>query len=191
MAVKKIAMIPARMGSQRLKLKNLKEIDGAPIIAHAIRKCLSSGVFDEVWVNSEHETFGEIAIKEGAFFHKRPKYLADSIATSEDFVYEFLNAHDCDYLFQVHSIAPLLQTNTIINFTEQMLITDIDVQLSCVNEQIECAYQDSPINFSYNIKTNSQELKPVQKITWSITGWKRENYIKGYLDKQCATYLSL
>ena len=52
-----LAMIPARMGSQRLKRKNLRELGGVPLIIRAIRKCLAAGVFDEVWVNSEHPTF--------------------------------------------------------------------------------------------------------------------------------------
>ena len=43
-----------------------------------------------------------------------------------------------------------------------------DVFLSAVNEQIECAYQDKPINFSFEAKTNSQELKPIQRITWRV-----------------------
>ena len=44
----KIAMIPARMGSQRLKRKNMRELHGVPLITLAIRKCLAAGVFDEV-----------------------------------------------------------------------------------------------------------------------------------------------
>ena len=104
----KIAMIPARMGSQRLKQKNLRHVGGLPLITRAIRKCLATHVFDEIWVNSEHPAFGEIAVQEGVHFHQRPVELADNTATSEQFVYEFLKAHPCDYLFQVHSIAPLL-----------------------------------------------------------------------------------
>ena len=33
-----IAMIPARMGSQRLKQKHLRELGGVPLITHAIHK---------------------------------------------------------------------------------------------------------------------------------------------------------
>ena len=47
-----VAMIPARMGSQKLKQKNLRELGGARLITRAIRKCLAAGVFDEVWVNT-------------------------------------------------------------------------------------------------------------------------------------------
>jgi len=43
-----LAMIPARMGSQRLPKKNLALLDGVPLINRAIRKCREAGCFDEV-----------------------------------------------------------------------------------------------------------------------------------------------
>ncbi len=184
----KIGMIPARMGSQRLKQKNLRELGGIPLITRAIRKCFAAEVFDEIWVNSEHPTFGEIALQEGVHFHQRPAELANNTATSEQFVYEFLKAHPCDYLFQVHSIAPLLNVQTIVDFVQTMLNRSYDVLLSVVNEQIECALDGKPINFTTDRKTNSQELTPVQRVTWSITGWQASTYITAYETGQCATY---
>lgn len=184
----KIAMIPARMGSQRLKQKNLREIDGVSIIARAIRRCREAGSFDEIWVNSEHDTFGEIAIREGVLFHKRPEALANNTATSEQFVYEFLQKHPCEHIFQVHSIAPLLKSSRIREFAEAMIQNDYDVLLSCVCDQIECAYQGKPVNFSFSEKTNSQDLKPVQRITWGITGWRSETFMAAHEAGKTATY---
>lgn len=183
-----IAMIPARMGSQRLKQKNLRELGGVPLITRAIRKCVSAGIFDEIWVNSEHQGFGEIASQEGVRFHQRPAELAGDTATSEDFVYEFLKAHPCDHLFQVHSIAPLLTAAQVAEFVVAMENGEYDVLLSVVNEQIECALDGNPMNFAFDRKTNSQDLMPVQRITWSITGWRRSTYIAGYEAGKCATY---
>ena len=65
-----IAMIPARMGSQRLAKKNLRELNGIPLIVRAIRKCIDAKCFDEIWVNSEHEDFGLIAETEGVLSQK-------------------------------------------------------------------------------------------------------------------------
>lgn len=183
-----IAMIPARMGSQRLKQKNLREIGGIPLITRAIRRCKAAGVFDEIWVNSEHPAFGEIAKEEGVLFHQRPAALASNTATSEDFIYEFLKAHACDMVFQVHSIAPLLREDTIRDFVTAMEESDNDVLLSCVLEQIECAMAGEPVNFTYERKQNSQELEPIQRVTWSITGWRSAPYIQAYEAKKCATY---
>ena len=184
----KIAMIPARLGSQRLKQKNLREIHGAPIIAWAIRKCVQADVFDEIWVNSEADAFAEIAQNEGVKFHRRPDELANNEATSEQYVYEFLTKHDCDYLFQVHSIAPLLTTEEVKGFAEAMVEGPHDVMLSCTLEQIECAMDGEPVNFTFEHKTNSQDLTPVQRITWSITGWRSAVYKTAYEAGRVATY---
>ena len=176
------------MGSQRLKQKNLRELSGVPLIGRTIRKCLAAGVFDEIWVNSEHPKFGDIAAREGVRFHERPEELASNTATSEDYVYEFLKVHPCDYLFQVHSIAPLLTSEQVADFVQAMLDSDYDALISVVNEQIECAIDGKPINFTFDSKANSQELTPVQRITWSITGWRSATYVSAYEGGHCATY---
>jgi CMP-N-acetylneuraminic acid synthetase len=183
-----IAMIPARMGSQRLKQKNLRELAGVPLITRAIRKCKAVSVFDEIWVNSEHDAFGDIAREEGVGFHKRPEELANNVATSEQFVYEFLLKHQCEYVFQVHSIAPLLTAPQVAAFVRAMSENKYDTLLSCTHEQIECAYHDQPVNFTFNEKTNSQDLDPVQRITWSITGWRRGPYLNNFEAGKTATY---
>lgn len=183
-----LAMIPARMGSQRLKKKNLRELSGVPLITRAIRKAVAAGCFDAVWVNSEHPDFGAIAAAEGVQFHKRPEALASNTATSEDFVQEFLATHPCDYVVQVHSIAPLLTTAQVAAFVAALLDSGKDVLLSVVNEQIECAVNGQPVNFTFDHKTNSQELAPVQRITWSITGWRAAPYLAAYAAGKCATY---
>jgi len=187
-ACNNIAMIPARMGSQRLKQKNLRELAGVPLITRAIRKCKEAACFDEIWVNSEHPDFGKIAEDEGVYFHQRPEVLANNTATSEDFVREFLEAHPCERLFQVHSIAPLLTARQVAGFVAHMAAHPCDTLLSCTLEQIECAYEGQPVNFSFNTKTNSQELKPVQRVGWSITGWRRQAYLDAAHAGKTATY---
>ncbi len=186
--MKTIAMIPARMGSQRLKKKNLAPLDGVPLITRAIRKCQEAGVFDEIWVNSEHPDFGPIAESEGVQFHQRPEELGNNNATSEQFVAEFLRKHDCDLLIQVHSIAPLLTAGEVRDFVSHFKTNDCDVMLSCIHDLIECAYNDAPVNFTLAEKTNSQDLAPVQRVTWSVTGWRRTPYLAATEAGACATY---
>ncbi len=181
-------MIPARLGSQRLKKKNLKLLKGEPLISHAINKTIKSEVFDEVWVNSESEEIGEVARSLGVNFHKRPENLANNQATSEDFVYEFFTYHECDYLVQIHSIAPLLKKTDIVSFVKELSSEKYDVLLSAQNIQIECAYKETPVNFTMSRKDNSQDLSPIQRITWSITGWKRSTYMDAYETGNCSTY---
>lgn len=186
--MKIIAVIPARMGSQRLEKKNLALVGGVPLITRAIRKCKDVPAFHEIWVNSEDDAFGAIAAEEGVLFHKRPAVLANHHATSEQFIAEFLSAHACDYVFQVHSIAPLLGSDEVAAFVDGMIEKGFDTYLSYVPEQIECALRGTPINFSFGGKSNSQDLEPVQRIVWAITGWRRVSFLEAVECGKIATY---
>ena len=53
MKKKIFAMIPARIGSQRLKLKNLSLLNGKPLIYYAIQSAKDSHVFDSIYINSD------------------------------------------------------------------------------------------------------------------------------------------
>lgn len=186
--MKTVAMIPARMGSQRLKKKNLAPLAGQPLITHAIEKCVKSGCFDEIYVNSENAEFAHYAEAYGAKFYLRPEKLGDSVSTSEQFVYDFLKKVDCDILVQVHSIAPLLTMEEVRDFTEAFKASEAQVMLSCIEDQIEVAYQDQPVNFTFAEKTNSQDLKPVQRVTWSITGWRARPFVEEVEAGRIGTY---
>jgi hypothetical protein len=54
--------------------------------------------------------------------------------------------------------------------------------------QIECALDGVPVNFTFNEKTNSQDLQPVQRVCWAITAWRRSVYLDAVREGRCATY---
>ena len=51
--MKIIGMIPARLGSKRVKKKNLRLIDGVPLIQYIINAAKNSSYLDEIYINSE------------------------------------------------------------------------------------------------------------------------------------------
>jgi len=186
---KSVAIIPARLGSQRLKKKNLELFNGIPLIEHAILRTLNARVFDEIYVNSESLVFKKYADKHKISFYKRPKKLGDNQSTSEDFILDFFTNVECDNLYQIHSITPLLGSDSIRDFYDFCNKNNkFDTVLSCINDQIEVAYQNQPINFKINNKTNSQELLPTQRITWSITKWSKKCFINAINNKKTGTY---
>ena len=142
-----IAMIPARMGSQRLKKKNLCMLGGMTLIERAVRKCKTANCFDEIWINSEDLAFRDIAIKENVQFHQRPQELGNNISTSEEYITEFLENHTCTNIFQVHSIAPLMTVDDIVDFCNFFNLNNYDCLMSTEDIQIECVFENKPINF--------------------------------------------
>ncbi len=61
-----IAIIPARSGSKGLKDKNIRELNGKPLIAYSIEAALASGLFNVVHVSTDSRKYAEIASSYGA-----------------------------------------------------------------------------------------------------------------------------
>ena len=57
-----IAIIPARKGSKRIPLKNIKPFLGKPIIAYSIEAAVNSGLFKEVMVSTDDDEIAKIAV---------------------------------------------------------------------------------------------------------------------------------
>ena len=87
--MQKVAIIPARMGSQRLPKKNLAKFMGMPLIEYAIKRCKDSNCFDRIVVNSEDVELKTIADRNAVEFYHRRAELANNVATSEDFIAKY------------------------------------------------------------------------------------------------------
>jgi len=61
-----IALIPARMGSERIKDKNVHILDGHPLLAYTIRSAIDSNIFDRVICATDCERYAKIAKYYGA-----------------------------------------------------------------------------------------------------------------------------
>jgi N-acylneuraminate cytidylyltransferase len=63
---KLLAVIPARGGSKRVPLKNVRDLAGRPSIAYSIDAAKESGLFHRVIVSTDSERIAEIAVQCGA-----------------------------------------------------------------------------------------------------------------------------
>lgn len=64
--MKNIAIITARSGSKGLPHKNIKLLNGKPLMAWSIKAALESGMFDTVMVSTDSEEYAKIAREYGA-----------------------------------------------------------------------------------------------------------------------------
>lgn len=75
---KNLAIIPARSGSKGLKDKNIKELNGKPLIAYTIEAAINSKIFDEIMVSTDSEEYSRIAQNYSA---KVPFLRSDELST--------------------------------------------------------------------------------------------------------------
>jgi len=80
-----LAIITARLGSKRLKLKNIKNFFGKPVISYPIKACLKSNIFDKVVVSTESKLISRISNKYNAEvpFLRSKKFSDDKTGTSK------------------------------------------------------------------------------------------------------------
>ena len=185
--MKIVCMIPARLGSQRVKNKNLKLLGDKPLIKHIIHSAKQVKYFDNIYINSESNKFKKIAEEEKILFYKRKKFLASNKALNDDFTLDFLENIDCELLIQLLPTGPFLKSSTINNFIEYIIKNKIDTLISTKDVRIECIYKRKSINFDKKKKTPpSQELEPIKAYACGIMGWKKYKFINNMKNFQCA-----
>ena len=106
-------MIPARIGSERLKFKNLALVNNRPLIYYSINTAKKSKIFTDIFINSDNKIFEKISKRYFTNFYLIKKKLGSSNTKSDDVVYDFLKNIECDILVWVNPISPLLLEDDI------------------------------------------------------------------------------
>jgi CMP-N-acetylneuraminic acid synthetase/quercetin dioxygenase-like cupin family protein len=173
-------MIPARLGSKRIKNKNLRLLDGVPLIQYIVNAAKACPLLDEIYINSESTQFKGIAKESGIKFYQRPEELSSDTATNDDFALDFINNVECDILVQLLSTSPFISSEEIDGFIQAMLDGNFETMISVSDVRIECIYKGKSINFEQKEQTPpSQLLEPIKSYACSLMGWQinkfREN----------------
>ena len=111
------------------------------------KACLDSGIFDDIYINSESEVFDKIAKDIGVKFYKRPEVLSTNSATNDDFALDFMNKINCDVLVQVNPTSPFTKVEDIQKLVEMFINGNYQTVHTVKEEQIEGLFKGRPLNF--------------------------------------------
>ncbi len=182
--LKIIGMVPARIGSTRLPMKNLATIKGKPLLYYAIRAARESGVFSRITLNAEDRIFSKIAKRYGVDFYKRPDNLVKNSTKTDEVVYDFLLNNDCDIVAWISPIAPLQTGEEVRNIVNYFIRKKLDSLMTVKTEQVHCIYKRKPVNFRANeIFAQTQDITPVQSFVYSVMIWRAETFVKNFKQK--------
>lgn len=102
------AIIPARLGSKRVKKKNLALVGNHPLLAYSIVACKLSKKIDRVIVSTESEEIADIALKYGAEIpFLRDIEDAQDNSTDFGFLRQFFDYISCEHVALVRPTSPL------------------------------------------------------------------------------------
>ena len=106
----KIAIIPARKGSKRIKNKNIKLFFGKPIIYWSIKAAKDSKLFDKIIVSTDCKIIANIANKFGAETpFVRPKNLSGDVVNVDKVIKHALLWYKKKILFLIKHVAFIQQ----------------------------------------------------------------------------------
>ena len=114
-----IAIIPARIGSKRIKYKNIKKFQKKPIIYWSIKVAKDSGVFDKIIVSTDSPKIAKIARKYGAETpFLRPKNLSNDYANTDKVIQHAVSwlckkKNKLKYICCIYPTAPFLTKKVI------------------------------------------------------------------------------
>ncbi len=182
--MKIIGEIPARLGSVRVKQKNLKDINGKPLISYAIEQAAKSSKLTECYVNTESDLIGDVAIKFGAKVYKRPTALASDTTTQDEFNIDFINKTDADVLVLINPVCPLLTKTDIDNTISFFLEGDFNTVVTTRQEKLHAFCNGKSINFdSTSQLPRTQDISTVDVCNWAIAVWNAKSFKESYQEK--------
>jgi len=173
MSASRVAFVPARLGSERLPMKNLALVAGRPLLAWAVRAARASGCFERVVVNADHEVFGAVARREGADFYLRPAALGSSQARSDDVVLDFLDHCRADVAAWVNPTNPLQTAEELRAAVEHFEREALDSLVTVERRPAHAVCAGRPVNFEPDGKfERTQDLTPVEVFAYSLMMWR-------------------
>jgi pseudaminic acid cytidylyltransferase len=115
----RIAIIPARGGSKRIKKKNIKTFHGLPMIAWPIQAAIDSKIFDKIIVSTDDEEIANIAKIYGVEIpFIRPEEISDDYTITSTVIKHALdniglNKEDIESVCCIYATSPFITSKDI------------------------------------------------------------------------------
>jgi CMP-N-acetylneuraminic acid synthetase len=203
--LKILGIIPARGGSKGIPSKNIKELDGMPLIAYTIKAALNSNL-THVIVSTDSQTIAEIAISYGANVpFLRPDNLATDTASSMPVaihgLLEMEKLYECQYdaVMLLQPTTPFRTTVDINNAISLLIEKETDSVISVVDvggthparmKYLKEGLLIDPPFCEEKENQNRQELEPMFIRNGAIYLSKRNVLLKGtYKGDSCAALI--
>ena len=117
-----LCTICARGGSKGVKNKNIRVLNGKPLIAYTIEQAKESKLFEHIVVSTDSDDIAKVAKEYGAevFFKRSPKLASDTAGKLDVIRDAFVRSEKYynktfDYLVDLDATSPLRNVEDIIN----------------------------------------------------------------------------
>ena len=166
-----IAFIPVRGGSKSIPLKNIKPINGKPLVYWTILASENSSCIDKVVVATDSSEIKNTVLSFGfsktEVFDRSSKNAQDTSST-ESVMLEYIeakNPDENDLMFLIQATSPMLRTEHIEGMYKHFCENNYDSMFSGVREKqfhwIETENGIKPINYDYRNRPRRQNFRGI------------------------------
>jgi CMP-N-acetylneuraminic acid synthetase/spore coat polysaccharide biosynthesis predicted glycosyltransferase SpsG len=168
-----LVVIPARGGSKGIPRKNLRNLNGKPLIYYAITSALNSTFKPDVVVSTDDKEIAAIALQLGADVVERDESIANDVATLDPVIFDAYvktcRAYNTvyDFIITLQPTSPLLKTASLDSAITQLSQSPlVDTIISAKNDtHLTWVMKDGCYYKNYEKRVNRQQLPQVYKET--------------------------
>lgn len=182
--MRNLAIIPARSGSKGIKDKNIRELNGKPLMAYAIENAICSRYINEVMVSTDSNIYSDIAKHYGAKVPFLRSYInSTDTAKTIDVIFEVLGQYEAmeiyfDNVIILQPTSPLCTYQNIDEAFEMFINKNADAVVSV------CECEHNPL-LSNILPENGSLFKFIQEKNIS-----RRQELRHYYRLNGAIYIS-
>ncbi len=153
-----IALIPARGGSKGVHRKNMREVNGHPLIYYTLQAAINSKYIDDIYLSSDDESTCAYGKKMGINVINRPKEYSSDMASANSVVKHFLSIlpktlrEQNPFIVYLQPTSPLRTSKHIDNGFENMFQKNF-MKLISVVEATKSPFKSFVVNKQGHLKT--------------------------------------
>ena len=177
-----VAHIPARAGSKRVRSKNLRLMNGKPMIAYAIECARACPEIETVYVNTDSPELMDLARELGCEVYERDRSLASDTASGDDFTQDIMKRLELDTLMMISPVCPLVTPEDVSRAVEAYRSNpDADTLITCMETSMQTAKEGEFVNIDpEGPLAPSQDNPSMQICNWAVTIWNANVFLDNY-----------
>ncbi len=163
--MKILVVIPARGGSKGIPRKNVRLMNGKPLISYVIETAKRSTFSPDVYVSTDSSEIADISMNYGAKIIDRNESLAGDMVTLDPVIYDALirceKENNCsyDYIITMQPTSPLTNVETLDAAIQRIIDEHYNTLLSVVNKpHLSWTVKDGNVTPAYEKRLNRQQL---------------------------------
>ena len=164
-----ISFIPVRGGSKSIPMKNIRILDGKPLVYWTAKAANNAKCIDKVVIATDNEeikkTILSFELEKVEIYDRQPENAQDSSST-ESVMLEFIKkskSNEDNLFFLIQATSPLLKSEHIDNMYQKFIETEVDSMFTGVREKqfhwIEKDGEIKPINYDYKNRPRRQDFQ--------------------------------